>query len=452
MQTNLSPAVVIFGSFAATIAAGALLLSLPIAATERLSVVDAVFTATSAVCVTGLAVVDTGTALTTFGQVVVLVLCQVGGLGLMTFAMFVVLLLGRQVSFRDHMVIEDTMHHSPSAEIGKLLRYVLTFTFTVEAVGAVLLWLRWRHDFPAGRALYLSVFHSVMAFCNAGFSLFPDSLIRYRSDVAVNAVVTALIISGGLGFLVNMELRDQAVMRFSGRRPPRLSLHTRIVLAVTGALLALGMAGFLVSEWQNLLRGMPLTEKLLAAWFQSVTPRTAGFNTVDYGQAATATLFFTIFLMFIGASPGSTGGGVKTTALGLLLALLRARYRGRGRATMFERTIPHAVMDRAISVILLSWILASSALLLLTVAEHGVAPHAAVRPPFIDLMFEAVSAFATVGLSTGITPSLSPAGKMVLVLLMFAGRLGPVTIALAAGRKAPGRVRFRYAEENVMVG
>lgn len=452
MQAHVPPAVAIFGSFAAAIVAGAVLLSLPVAATQPLSVVDAIFTATSAVCVTGLAVVDTGTALTPFGQVVVLVLCQVGGLGLMTFAMFVVVLLGRQVSFRDHMVIEDTMHHSPSAEIGKLLRYVLTFTFSVEAVGAVLLWLRWREDFPDGRAIYLSVFHSVMAFCNAGFSLFPDSLMRYRGDLYVNAVITLLIISGGLGFLVNMELRDQALMRFAGKRPPRLSLHTRVVLVVTASLLALGMAGFLVSEWENLLRGMPLSEKLLAGWFQAVTPRTAGFNTVDYGQAATATLFFTIFLMFVGASPGSTGGGVKTTALGLLLALLRARYRGRGRAMMFERTIPHAVMDRAISVILLSWILTSSALLLLTVAEQGVAPHAEARPQFIDLMFEAVSAFGTVGLSTGITPSLSPAGKMLLALLMFAGRLGPVTIALAAGRKAPGRVRFRYAEENVMVG
>ena len=291
-----------------------------------------------------------------------------------------------------------------------------------------------------------------MAFCNAGFSLFPDNLIRYRADVTVNLVITALIIVGGLGFLVNMELRDQALLRWRKRRPPRLSLHTRLVLVVTAALLVVGMAGFLISEWRNLLQGLPLPEKLLASWFQSVTPRTAGFNTVDYGQAATATLFFTIFLMFIGASPGSTGGGVKTTSVGLLFALLHARYRGRGRAMLFQRTIPHAVMDRALSVILLSWILASSALLLLTVAELGFAPHGRARPQFIALMFETVSAFGTVGLSTGITPSLTPAGKMLIALLMFAGRLGPVTVALAAGRKAPGRVRFRYAEENVMVG
>jgi trk system potassium uptake protein TrkH len=212
------------------------------------------------------------------------------------------------------------------------------------------------------------------------------------------------------------------------------------------------MAGFLIAEWSNLLRGLSLPEKLLASWFHSVTTRTTGFNSVDDGQAAAATLFSTIFLMFVGASPGSAGGGVKTTALGLLLALLRARYRGRGRATIFHRTIPHAVMDRALSVVLLAWILTSVALLVLAVAELGPAPHAGARPGFIELMFEAVSAFGTVGLSTGITPSLSPAGKMLIVLLMFAGRLGPLTIALAAGRKSTGRVRFRYAEENVMVG
>jgi trk system potassium uptake protein TrkH len=452
MLSRLTPAAVLVGSFAGAIAGGAALLLLPGAATERLSVIDAVFTATSAVCVTGLTVVDTGTRLTAFGQLVVLGLFQAGGLGIMTFAMFGVLLLGRNVSFRDRMVVEDSMHHSPTHELGRLLRYVLAFTLVVEAAGAALLFLRWRADFPAGRAAYLSVFHSVSAFCNAGFSLFPDSLVRYRGDPVVNAVVTALIIFGGLGFLVNMELRDQVLCRLRGRRPTRLSLHARLVLVVTGILLAVGMAGFLITEWNNLLRGMGMGERLLAGWFQAVTPRTAGFNTVDYGQASTATLFFTIFLMFVGGSPGSTAGGVKTTSLALLFLLLRARYRGRGRAMVFHRTIPHAVMDRALSVILMSWILASSALFLLAVAELGATPHAGARPQFIQLMFETVSAFGTVGLSTGITATLSPAGKLLLVLLMFAGRLGPVTVALAAGRRASGRVRFRYAEENVMVG
>jgi trk system potassium uptake protein TrkH len=453
LLSRLPAPVVVLASFAGLIALGALLLRLPAASTgEPLTLLDSVFTATSAVCVTGLAVFDPGTRLTPFGQLVLLGLIQAGGLGLMTFAIFVLLLLGRQISFRDRLVIEDTMHHSPARELRRLIGYVLLFTFTIEAAGAISLWLRWRADFPAGRAAYLSVFHSISAFCNAGFSLFSDNLMRYRSDLATNLVVTGLIVIGGLGFLVNMELRDQLLVRLRGQRAPRLTLHTRIVLVVTAALLVAGTFGFLIAEWRNLLEGLPLSEKLLVAWFQGVTPRTAGFNTVDYGKAATPTLFFTIFLMFIGASPGSTGGGVKTTALGLLLALLRARYSGRGRAMLFGRTIPNPVMDRALSVTLLSWVLASAALLLLAASELGVQPHAEARPQFIQLMFETVSAFGTVGLSTGITPALTPPGKLLIVLLMFVGRLGPLTVALAAGRRRADRARFRYAEENVMVG
>jgi trk system potassium uptake protein len=220
---------------------------------------------------------------------------------------------------------------------------------------------------------------------------------------------------------------------------------------VTAALLAGGTLVFLVLEWDNVLRGLPVGERLLAAWFQSVTPRTAGFNTIDYGQASSATLFFTIFLMFVGASPGSTGGGIKTTTFGLLVALVVARWRGRGRATLFHRTIPHAVMDRALLLTLLAWALVSLAVGLLVLTETGGVPHTAADPRFVALMFEAVSAFGTVGLSTGVTSSLSALGKLVLVLVMYAGRVGPLTLVLAVGPRQE-RGRFRYAEENVMVG
>jgi trk system potassium uptake protein TrkH len=220
---------------------------------------------------------------------------------------------------------------------------------------------------------------------------------------------------------------------------------------VTAALLALGTVVFLLLEWGNVLRGLPPGERLLAAWFQSVTPRTAGFNTVDYGRVGSDTLFFTIFLMFVGASPGSTGGGIKTTTFGLLFALVVARWRGRGRATVFCRTIPHAVMDRALLLALLAWALVSLAIGLLVLTEtHGV-PFAAAEPRFVALMFEAVSAFGTVGLSTGITASLGAGSKLVLVALMFVGRVGPLTLVLAVGPRQE-RGRFRYAEENVMVG
>ncbi|MBI3932681.1 MAG: TrkH family potassium uptake protein [Acidobacteria bacterium] len=449
---QLHPSAVLVASFGGAILAGAVLLSAPVSSTGMpVSFLDALFTATSATCVTGLTVVDTGTRFSLFGQWVILALIQAGGLGIMTFAVFVALALGRQISFQDRMVIQDSLHHSPTAELRKLVRYILVFTVTVEVAGALCLWVRWRSEFPAARALYLALFHAVSAFCNAGFSVFSDSLARYRGDVPVNLVVTALVVVGGLGFLVNMELRDQVALRIRGRRPPALSLHAKLVSTVTAWLLALGTVGFLGLEWGNLLRDVPGGEKLLVSWFHSVMPRTAGFNTVDYGRAAAGTLFFTVLLMFVGGSPGSTAGGIKTTSLGLLVGLVRARWAGRGRAFLFGRTVPHTVMDRALSVTLVSWVLASGALMLLVVTEQGAAPHDAAEPRFLSLMFETVSAFATVGLSTGLTPQLTPAGKAILIVLMFVGRLGPLTVAFAAGRARPPR-RFRYAEENVMVG
>ena len=432
--------------------AGTVLLSLPVAqAGEPVSLLDALFTSTSAVCVTGLTVVDTGTRFSPFGQAVVLALIQVGGLGLMTFAVFVGVVLGRKVAFTDRMVIQDSMHHTPTAGVRRLVRYVLAFTLAVEAAGAALLWVRFRGQFPAGEAVWQSVFHSVSAFCNAGFGLLPDNLVRYRGDPLVNLAITGLIVVGGLGFLVNMELWDLVRARLRGGRAPLLTLHARLVLVVSAALLGVGMVAFLLLEWENVLRGMPLGERLLASWFQSVTPRTAGFNTIDYGQVSSDTLFFTIFLMFVGASPGSTGGGIKTTTFGLLVALVVARWRGRGRATLFHRTIPHAVMDRALTIALLAWVLVSLAVGLLVFTETHGRPFAVAEPRFLALMFEAVSAFGTVGLSTGITPSLSASGKLVLAALMFVGRVGPLTLVLAVGPRQE-RGRFRYAEENVMVG
>jgi trk system potassium uptake protein TrkH len=431
---------------------GTLLLALPIShAAEPVSVLDSLFTATSATCVTGLTVVDTGTRFSAFGQAVVLGLIQVGGLGLMTFAVFVGIALGGRVAFTERVLIQETMHHTPSAGVRRLVRHVLAFTLVSEALGALWLWLRLRDALPTGAAVWSAVFHSVSAFCNAGFSLFPDNLLRYRGDLVVNLGISGLVILGGLGFLASMELRDQLLARLRRRRPPQATLHTRLVLVVTLALLLGGMLVYLALERGNVLHGLPAGERLLAAWFLSVTPRTAGFNTVDYGQLSSATLFFTIFLMFVGASPGSTGGGIKTTTFGLLVALVLARWRGRGRASVFHRTIPHAVMDRALLLAMLAWAMVSLAIGLLVLAESAGVPHLREEPRFVALMFEAVSAFGTVGLSTGITPGLGAASKLVLVALMFVGRVGPLTLVLAMTPRERGG-RFRYAEENVMVG
>ncbi len=433
--------------------AGTVLLSLPVAqAGEPVSLLDALFTSTSAVCVTGLTVVDTGTRFSPFGQAVVLALIQVGGLGLMTFAVFVGVVLGRKVAFTDRMVIQDSMHHTPTAGVRRLVRYVLAFTLAVEAAGAALLWVRFRGQFPAGEAVWQSVFHSVSAFCNAGFGLLPDNLVRYRGDPLVNLAITGLIVVGGLGFLVNMELWDLVRARLRGGRAPLLTLHARLVLVVSAALLGVGMVAFLLLEWENVLRGMPLGERLLASWFQSVTPRTAGFNTIDYGQVSPDTLFFTIFLMFVGASPGSTGGGIKTTTFGLLVALVVARWRGRGRATLFHRTIPHAVMDRALTIALLAWVAG---------VPRGRAPglHRDARPAVCRGRAALPGPHVRGGLRLRHGRACRPAsprrssasGKLVLVALMFVGRVGPLTLVLAVGPRQE-RGRFRYAEENVMVG
>lgn len=448
---RLPPPVLLASSFLVLILVGAGLLALPAAqAGERVSALDALFTATSAVCVTGLTVVDTGARFSPSGQFVILLLIQLGGLGLMTYAVFVGVVLGRRIAFTDRMLIQDSLHHSPAPGVRRLVRHILAFTLLFEGVGASLLYLRFRSQFAPAEAVWQAVFHSVSAFCNAGFSLLPDNLVRYRGDILVNLSITGLIVVGGLGFLVMTEIEDVARAR-RHRRRGRLSLHARLVLVVTVILLGAGMALFLALEWTNLLDGVPLREKLLAAWFQAVVPRTAGFNTVDYAQATTATLFLTIFLMFVGASPGSTGGGIKTTTLGLLVALLVARWRGHGRARLFHRTVPHAVMDRALALTMIAWALTTAAIFALALAEsHGV-PFDKARPRFVALMFEAVSAFGTVGLSTGITASLGPAAKVILMVLMFVGRVGPLTLVLAVGvRKESGR--FRYAEENVMVG
>jgi trk system potassium uptake protein TrkH len=449
---HIHPSVLLATSFAAAILLGGLVLSLPVSGGQgRVGFLDALFTSTSATCVTGLVVVDTGTAYSRFGQVVVLSLIQAGGLGIMTFAVFFTLVLGRRISFQDRMIIQDSLHHSPTSELRRLVRYILAVTFVVETGGALLLYLRWRADLPDGLALFFGFFHAISAFCNAGFSPFRDNLMGYRGDLLVNLVITGLIIVGGLGFLVNMELRDHAIAFWRRRRREPLSLHSKLVLAVTAWLLFIGTVAFLSIEWNNLLRGLPAGQKLLASWFQAVTPRTAGFNTLDFGRATTATLFVTVLLMFVGASPGSTGGGIKTTSLGLLFGLMRARWAGRGRAMLFKRTVPHAVMDRALTLSLLSGALIACAMLALLLTEQGTVPHAAAEPRFIQLLFECTSAFGTVGLSTGITPTLTPFGKIILILLMYVGRVGPLTIALAAGRRRE-RARFRYAEENVMVG
>jgi trk system potassium uptake protein TrkH len=439
-------------SFAGFTLIGTMLLMLPLAANgPGLSAVDALFTATSATCVTGLVVVDTGSALSLFGQLVVLGLIQCGGLGIMTFSTVLILLMTGRFSLVHRNFVQDTFTHGPDTRLPSLIRHVLMFTLVLEAAGAALLFLRFSTTYPLGRALYLAVFHAVSAFCNAGFSLYPRSFMGYRGDPLVNLTVALLIICGGIGFLVLLEMKRVLFESRQVHRAWRLSVHSKLVLTLTLLLLTAGALGYLICEWKDSMAGLPLPTKLMAAFFQSVTARTAGFNTLDFGKMANVTLLFTILLMFVGAASGSTGGGIKVNTLGVLFALSRSRLRGEKGASIFRRTLAPEAVGRAISVFVVAVIVIYLATTALTLSELGTTMHEESRGLFLELLFEVVSAFGTVGLSLGITPKLSILGKLILVLVMFAGRLGPLSIAVALSGKEPRR-RFQYAEENVMIG
>jgi trk system potassium uptake protein len=451
LERTLHPTQVIVLSFAGAILLGAALLSTPWAAQgDRLSFIDALFTSTSATCVTGLVVVDTGSRLSLLGQGLVLGLIELGGLGIMTFSSVFLVLVGRRLSFRGQVVLQDTLGRQDRLRSENLVRDVVVFTLVAQAVGTILLTICFSGRFPLGTALYQAVFHSVSAFCNAGFSLFPTSLVEYRGDWLCNGTILSLVVLGGLGFLVMEDLRSVWAARRSGRRL-RLQLHTKVVLTTTVSLIAIGAAGFWAFEAGNTLRGLPWQEKVLGSLFQAVTPRTAGFNTLDYGTMTNSTLYFTILLMFVGASPGSAGGGIKTTTFAVVLALFLSRLEARAHVSIFRRTLPDVTVSRAMSIMMGSFALVTLFCFALLTLETGHAPYGKAPRQFIEVMFESVSAFATVGLSTGMTPGLSDPGKLLVTALMFIGRVGPLTLAMAVAKKAESG-RFHYAEENVTVG
>ena len=445
-QLRLHPARLMAGTFAAAIAVGTVLLSLPIASAtgQSIRVVDALFTSTSATCVTGLIVLDTGSEFSLFGQLVILVLLQLGGLGIMTFSVSLVLAVGGTISKSREVVMRDMLDQESLQDVLNLVRTILVITFVVELAGALSLFLRLggARGFTT-RTLYESVFHSVSAFCNAGFSVYATSLEAFRGDLWINATMSVLIIVGGLGFPV---LRDLLMSRRSSRLAaglsPRFKTQTKVVLAATAVLLVAGTAVFYVVDAGDTLKGLPAGERLLASWFQSVTARTAGFNTVRIGHVGNAALLLVMVLMFIGASPGSTGGGVKTTTVAVLWQAMLSAFRGREEVEVFERTVPRAIVQRAVSLVVLSAAVVVAATVALMVVEGQ---------PFRDVAFEAMSAFGTVGLSTGATPNLTDAGRLIVTALMFIGRLGPLTLALSlVGGVRPAA--YAYPEERIMVG
>jgi len=447
---RLSPGQALLGYYALAILLGGALLSTPLAAIgSPLSFLDALFTATSAQCVTGLAVVDTGTRLSLFGQLIVLFLIQTGGLGITTFSVYLFSYLGSGFSLHSRKLIEETLLPFPYASINELIRGIFILTFAIEGIGTLLLAIRLVPQLGWAKGLYSALFHSISAFCNAGFSLFPDSVIGFRGDPLVNLTLMFLIITGGLGFLVLQEVLGMTQRKKGQRR--RLSLHSRLVL-LTSLILTLGGALVLgLLEAPSELHHLNAAEGFWAMLFQSVSARTAGFNSLDLNLLEVPSLFFLIVLMFIGASPGSCGGGIKTTSLALIFAILKSRLRGENHTNIFRRTIPEELTTRALTLVLLSILVCGVAIFaLLAVQSYGLSAVES-RGTFIAYVFEAVSAFATVGLSLGVTSSLLPAGKLIIIGLMFIGRVGILTLAFAFAQRTR-RASVVYSQEQIMIG
>ncbi|ADI13382.1 potassium uptake protein, TrkH family [Truepera radiovictrix DSM 17093] len=437
-----SPAKIIALYFVSAIAVGTLLLWLPIshAPGAEIGLLEALFTATSALCVTGLVVVDTATAWSIFGKVVIMLLIQVGGLGIVTLGTLVALLLGRRVGFRERLRAAAQVNALQTGGIVKLVRTIFLISLGFEAVGALLLYPTFAALHGPGMGAFYAFFHAVSAFNNAGFALYSENLTGFVRDPTVNLVLAALFITGGLGFLVHLNL--WARLRHGSHF--QLTLQSRFVLLTSLGLGLLGWVAVCLFEWTNpqTLGALPWPSRLLAGFFQGVTPRTAGFNTLDYAQVREPTLLVTMALMFIGGSPGSTAGGIKTVTFAVLAASAWSMVRGRGELTAFGRRVTTETVVKAGSVALLSLGIVFGAMLLLSISE---------TVPLVPLMFEAFSAFGTVGLSLNLTPELSAPGQLIVTLLMYLGRIGPLTFAVALVQE-PRDSPITYPDEGVMIG
>jgi trk system potassium uptake protein TrkH len=435
---RLRPAQLLMGAFLFFIITGTLLLMLPkaVAPGRSLDLTDALFTATSAVCVTGLIVVDTATHFSKTGQIIIMMLIQVGGLGIMTFAAFFALLAGRGLGIKERIVMREVMNVEFLSSVSNLVLSILAITFLIEAAGTVLLFfLLPSGDFSWLGRLFNALFHSVSAFCNAGFSVYSSGLEPFYSDVGITLVFASLIIIGGLGFTVHQDLLGGLIAKIrKRRRPVKLRIQTKAVLAMSGVLIVMGTAIYYFFDHDHI--------SFLQAFFQSVTPRTAGFDTTVQNSLSEESQFLTMLLMFIGAAPGSTGGGIKVTTVAIILATVFSTLRGRESTELFRKTLPAGRVRESIVIATLSVFAISVAVMILLTTETGA---------FRSILFEIVSAFGTVGLSLGQTAALTTIGKVVITALMFFGRVGPMAIALAmTGR--PQSAGYSYPTENVMVG
>ncbi|MGD2197404.1 TrkH family potassium uptake protein [Lysinibacillus fusiformis] len=442
LKENLDPAKILVLGFAILIFIGAFLLTLPIATEDGkgLAFLDALFTATSATCVTGLVVVDTGDTFSLFGEMVILILIQVGGLGFMTFATFLFVLLGKKISLKERLLLKEAFNTNSTAGVVRLVKRILIFTVITECIGGILLAVRFSFDMPIGQAVYFGFFHAISNFNNAGFDLMGEfnSLTDYVDDPIVVLTICSLIILGGLGFIVINELYEYRQIR-------AFSVHTKVVLSTTLILIVGATILIFFFEYSNVKTLGPLspTGKGLGALFHSVTPRTAGANTLSMGDLTHATLFLTIFLMFIGGGSGSTAGGIKVTTFAVLIITALSQLKGKEEVVLFKRRIVIENILKALTVAMSGIMIVVVVTFMLSITEKGYV--------FIMYLFEATSAFGTVGLSMGLTPELSPIGRFIIILTMFVGRLGPLTLGFAITKRRKQEA-YRRPKGKIMIG
>ena len=443
-RLKLAPAQIVILSFSGIIFVGTLLLALPISATEgkTITLVDAFFTATSATCVTGLSTLSLADNFSFIGQIIVLILIQIGGLGFMTLSSSMTILLGKALAVKNQVMMQDLLDISSFEDLVAMIMDIIKYTLVIELWGGIFLTIGFSFEgYEFGEALYFGFFHSISAFCNAGFSLFNNSLEGFATSPLINSTVSVLIILGGFGFIVLKEL--EAIV-FRRRKIVNLSVHSKIVLVTNFVLIALVAIYIFFGEFLHALGSFNVGDQAQIALFQSVTTRTAGFNTIPLNSLHQHSLYLICLIMFIGASPGSTGGGIKTTTFAILFQSVKATLRGKDRVEFFDRTVPNSVVVRATAIIVISLIIVSFFILLMMRLE--------TEHSFLSIFFEVVSAFATVGLSLGITPYLSAAGKLAIILLMFIGRVGPLTLALAIGQKRETGEQIEYPDGRVLIG
>lgn len=443
---SLTPTQIIPLGFGFVILLGSILLNLPIASKDGQSIgyLNALFTATSAVCVTGLVVVDTYTHWTVFGQIVILSLIQIGGLGFMTMATMFSLVLRRKIGFKERLLMAESLNQYSLEGVIRLTKRIILGTLIFEGIGALILSIHFIGEFGILSGIYKGIFHSISAFCNAGFDLMGkkeqfSSLVSYSSDAVVNLTVMSLIVIGGLGFFVWDDV-------YTAKKFTKFKLHTKLVLTTTLILLVFGFILVFLLEYNNpnTLEPLSIKGKILASMFQSVTPRTAGFNTLSYSDMTHSSQFITIILMFIGGSTGSTAGGIKTATVGVLLFAVISVLRGSEDTELFRRRLNVEIVRRALAIVIISIIIVTITTMVLSINEQA---------SFMEVLFESVSAFGTVGLSLGITPSLSTTSKIAIIATMFMGRVGVLTMALALTlRMKKTKAKFRYLEDKVMVG